>query len=361
MPGVNDGLSYSVGEPWSGRTRFNGTLGELRFRLFAAGTRPAAMVLEWLSDFENLPDQSKDVTSPIDAPATQTWLGAGFPGWVASPPPRPYYTSPMPLRLELPIGGGPCPLPELQPWWSQVVLGDAPVEPPLAVHAGQHARIGPWGMLGWESGSVPYSQSEHAQFDVYGSYLNVWGRATQTTTRISGPGFVGSLVPGYAEVREFASSVSKQSDDLGFGCRVDFAFVSAVTLHLEWNLHAPLLSAPLKEWVKRRGYGELHEASIGIELTDGWRPWRIQLMQAAGGSKSEEVDQRTIAFAQWLVQVVASHRRAQPYLGVGSIAAVEELAANPPQLTLVPDAKLRKASFRCPIPGSRPISWCSVD
>lgn len=115
-----------------------------------------------------------------------------------------------------------------------------------------------------------------------------------------------------SEVREFASSMSEQTDYFVCGCRIDFAFVSAVTLHLEWNRSAPLLGAPLKELVKRRGYGELHEACIGIELTDGWHPWRIQLMQGAGGSKTEEVEQRAIGFAQWLVRAISSHRRRQP-------------------------------------------------
>lgn len=359
MPIIDGGLSYATGEPWSGRTRLNSTIEEVSSRLRRARTLPAEMVLEWLSDFEQQPDRSSSRASQIEAPATQTWHDAGFSGWVATPPPKPYYTAPIPLGLELPIGSGACPLAELQPWWDQLALDGAPTEPPIAVHSAHHARIGPWGRFGWSSGSVLHAHAEHGQFDVYGTHLNVWGRAQETTSRISGPGFIGSMVPGYAEIRSFASSASQSSTQFGFGCRVDFAFVSAVTLNLEWHLRAPLLSAPLKELVSRRGYGELSEAIIGIELTDGWRPWRIQLMQGAGGNNTEELDQRTIAFAQWLVQAIAAQRRSQPNLDSSTALVLDDLVSNPRQLQTLPDDKTRRAHFRCSIPASRPISWCS--
>ena len=354
---VNGGLSYATGEPWSGRTRLNDTLTVVRSRLSANRTLSAAMMLEWLSEFEKLPDQSTDVKSPIAAQAEPNWLDAGFPGWVANSPPRPYYTSPIPLGLELPLGGE-CPLAELQPWWNQLALyGESTA--PIAFHSGRHTRIGQWGRFGWEPGSVKDYQADHGQFDVYATHLNVWGRAKETNTRISGPGFFGSLVPGYAEVRELASSMSKESAYFGFGCRVDFAFISAVTLNLEWHRKAPPMSAPLKELVRRRGYGELHEASIGIELTDGWRPWRIQLMQGAGGTRTEEIDQLTIAFAQWLVMVIATHRRRQPYVAARCFAVLEDLASKPRQLWQDTGSKMLRESFRCSFPASLPISWRS--
>lgn len=352
------GVSYATGEPWTGRTKLNDSPTAVRSRLAAKPTFAAERTLELLNELDQHTDQSLITPSPIEAPEVPSWLGAGFQGWSATPPPKPYYTSPLPLSLELPIGAEP-PLAELQPWWNQLVLDGAASAAPIASHVGRHVRIGQWGRLGWESGSAKYFQADHGEFDVHDSHLNAWGRAKETNPRISGPGFVGSFVPGYAEVREFASSMSEQTDYFVFGCRVDFAFVSAVTLHLEWNRSAPLLSAPLKELVKRRGYGELQEASIGVELTDGWHPWRIQLMQDAGGSKTEEVEQRIIAFAQWLVRVISSHRQRQPYVAAHLGPALDDLAANPRQLSEHAGSKTHREWFRCSIPASRPVSWRS--
>ena len=82
-------------------------------------------------------------------------------------------------------------------------------------------------------------------------------------------------------------------------------------------------------------------------------------MQGAGGTRTEEIDQRTIALAQWLVMVIATHRRTQPYVAARCFAVLEDLASNPRQLWQDTGSKMLRASFRCSFPASLPISWRS--
>ena len=117
-----------------------------------------------------------------------------------------------------------------------------------------------------------------AGLDVIDTCVNAWSRRTFTAARIFPPGLVGSLVPGYAEIKTLASNASQRTVTAVLGCRVDFAFVSAVTFTMQFDTQVPMRWAIggkyVKQLLNQRGYAQSRGFDIGIEFSDGWRPYR---------------------------------------------------------------------------------------
>jgi hypothetical protein len=186
--------------------------------------------------------------------------------------------------------------------------------------------------------------------------IDVSTRRTLTVARIAGPGLVGSLVPGYAEAKKLASTASQQAFTTVVGCRIDFAFVSAVTFTMRFNTQAPLLGKRIKDVVQQRGYGESTRFTIGFEFSDGWRPYRAVLV---GEHVPLERDGEPLQFATWLARRVAYDRlQRSPQLGEADRELLERVVGGHGELGFraFSSASAHRQSLRIELPGHRPVS-----
>ena len=304
---------------WTGRTSLPGGLGELRAESAQAEGDPTrrygAVFASWWLD--ELADAGLPSAPRAIAPARHTADDGyedpdrQFPGWQPVPPPAPYRTPPLPLLFVLPAEQNRCPIGALAPWWDAVALPEHRATPPVAsAPAGKMVVLGPWtphdGGGSWGSeGPRDLGTAVGAGLDVMDSCIDVSTRRTLTVARIAGPGLVGSLVPGYAEAKKLASTASQQAFTTVVGCRIDFAFVSAVTFTMRFNTQAPLLGKRIKDVVQQRWYWESTRFTIGFEFSDGWRPYRAVLV---GEHVPLERDGEPLQFATWLARRVAYDR-----------------------------------------------------
>jgi hypothetical protein len=315
---------------WAGRTSLSGGLGALREEIAQsrhdpARRRGALFASVWLDGIEGAYPPSEPVALPPSwgtTPGGREDFYFDFPGWPAQPPPAPCWVAPLPLPFVLPAVENRCPIDALAPWWDTIVLPEQRDAPPVASSpAGKHVWLGPWAQgesrWGWRS-DVPtdLGTADVAGFDVVDGCVDAWSRRTLTLARVSGPGLVGSLVPGYAELRELASQASERTISTVFGCRIDFAFVSAVAFTMKFNTKAPILGAfggkQIQQLLQQRGYGESTRFEIGIEFSDGWRPYRARLI---GEHVPIERETEPLQFATWLARRIAYHRlNGLPYI-----------------------------------------------
>jgi hypothetical protein len=225
--------------------------------------------------------------------------------------------------------------------------------------------LGPWaqGEYGWAWRSdIPrdLGAADGAGFDVAGRSVDAWSRWTLTAARISRPGLVGSLVPGYTELRELASHASQQTFSTVLGCRIDFAFVSAVTFTMQFNTRAPILGVfggkEIKQLVQQRGYGESKSFELGVEFSDGWRPCRARLI---GEHVPIEREAGPLQFAIWLARRVAHDRlHGSPYITDQDRAPLER-ALGTDGVVALREGRTSSShwkSLRVDLPGHRPVS-----
>jgi hypothetical protein len=354
---------------WIGRTSLTGGLGDLQAEAAQAESdatrRQGAVFASWWLD--NLVDAGLPRTPQAIAPTWHTTEGyydldREFLGWQPVPPPAPYWTPPLPLLFVLPVEQNLCPIGVLSPWWDMLILPQHRTTPPVAsAPAGKYVSLGPWiphehgGSWGYD---VPrdLGAAVGASLDVMETCIDVWSRRTLTVARIHGPGLIGSLIPGYAEAKELASQVSERSFTTVIGCRIDFAFVSAVTFKMRFHTEAPLLSRRIKEVVRQRGYGESKDFTVGIEFSDGWRPYRAVLV---GEHVPIERDGEPLQFAIWLARRMAYDRlQRSSQVGEADREALRHVAGNLGDLGLreTSSSSTYSQTLRVGLPGHRPVS-----
>jgi hypothetical protein len=358
---------------WTGRTSLSGGLDTLRSEIALSRRDPARrqgalFAGVWLDQIAGkLPPHG-----PVALPPSPARSGGRedfyhhFPGWSAQPPPARYWVAPLPLPFVLPTVENGCPIDALSPWWDAIVLPEHRDTLPVASSPpGAYVWLGPWAQgeqsWGWQF-DVPtgLGAAEGARFDVMDGCIDAWSRRTLTVARVSGPGLVGSLVPGYAEMRELASQASQRSMSTVFGCRIDFAFVSAVTFAMKFNTRAPKLGAfggrQIQQLVQQRGYGESNAFEIGVEFSDGWRPYRARLM---GEHVPVEHESEPGQFATWLARRIAYHRTHDlPNVTDQDRTALDRIlnADKPFELTDGRSPTYLWRSWRVHLPAHRPVS-----
>lgn len=261
---------------WSGRTALSGSLEDLRGALLSAAederTAPgAALVLTWLDSLEAYPPEpSAPIAHSANTPLTTV-------AWEPIPPDEPNYTPPLPFDFVIPAGADAPPLDALAPWWSEVAPGPSPQEAE-ATHAGNRLSAGAWSTETGRWASHPACRfGESSSLHLGSGSLEARSVLKATTAAISGPGLVGSLVPGYGELKALASKFSERTERVEVGCRVPLGSISAIVYESNWHLRAPLLNRRLKRLVRERGYGEHDRAEVTVEFSDSWRPYRVGL------------------------------------------------------------------------------------
>jgi hypothetical protein len=355
---------------WTGRTSLTSGLGDLRSEAAQAENDPTrrqgAVFASWWLD--KLADagvpSAPQAIAPTRHPTDDGYEHADreFPGWQPVRPPAPYWTPPLPLLFVLPATQNRCPIGALAPWWDVLTLPEHRASAPVAsAPAGKWVDLGSW--IPHERGGswgndVPrdLGAGVGAGIDVMATCVDVWSRRELTVARIAGPGLVGSLVPGYAEAKQLASTASEQNFATVVGCRIHFAFVSAVTFTMRFNTQAPLLSRRIKEVVRQRGYGESTRFTVGIEFSDGWRPYRAVLV---GDHVPMERDAEPLQFAIWLARRVAHDRLQGSFqLGEADRGALQHVIGGQGDLGLreTSSSSTYKRTLRVELPGHRPVS-----
>lgn len=261
---------------WSGRTALSGSLDDLRGTLLSAAederTAPgAALVLTWLDSLEAYPPEpSAAIAHSANTPRRTV-------AWEPIRPDEPNYTPPLPFDFVIPVVADAPPLDALAPWWNEVAPGRSPREAE-ATHTGNGLIAGTWSNEAgrWTSHDA-CRFSESGSLHLSAGQLEVRSLLKATTAAISGPGLVGSLVPGYGELKAIASKFSEKTERVEVGCRIPLGSISAIVYSSTWHLRAPLLNRRLKRLVRERGYGEHDRAEVAVEFSDGWRPYRVGL------------------------------------------------------------------------------------
>ena len=315
------------------------------------GALACDIMLSWLDEF------AKDF--PVGTPHRQAGPGtdgAEFKGWVAPEAPPSYQIAPLALALELPQRDNQCPVQELTPWWDQIALrpgGSGPARS-LAGKRMQFLTLPRTG--GWQPSVSPDGLNARlAVFD--DGHLEAWATHKFDRKTIKETGLIGSLVPGYAEIKNFASSVSTRSEYVEVGCQIAFDTISAVTVDSFFSTVMPLFG-PWKAIIKERGYGSCDVFAIGLELTDGWRPLRLALIVEF--PKDDEVKAANDFLGQ-LISDIASRRADLPWVSANDADVLRAQAAQ----DIVFQRKATKDKLymrlRHEFPGSRPISIQTSD
>ena len=261
---------------WSGRTALSGSLEDLRAALFSAAederTAPgAALVLTWLDALEAYPPEpAAPIANSANTPLTTV-------AWEPTAPDEPHYTPPLPFDFVIPAEAGVSPLDALAPWWREIA--PAPSRQVAEdTHTGKGLIAGTWSTEGGMWTIHPGCRfSESSSLSLSDGRLEARSLLKATTAEISGPGLIGSLVPGYGELKALASKFSEKTERVEVGCRVPLSSISAIGYESSWHLRAPLLNRRLKRLVRERGYGEHSRAEVTVEFSDGWRPYRVGL------------------------------------------------------------------------------------
>jgi hypothetical protein len=343
---------------WSGRTALSGSLHDLKSALLDAGedtakTPGAATVLLWLESLEDYPPERVETAEVKPAGAT------GDPiRWTPTPPEEPQLTPPLPFEFLLPKQAGVAPLDALAPWWNEIALGTTNGGSEIAVQHGKRLDMGPWSEKAGRWSTNPASRfGVSSRLSVFSDRLEATTGLESKAASISDPGFVGSLVPGYGELKSLASWLSEKTEFIEAGCRISFGWISALAYTSNWNLKAPLLNRRLKKLVKERGYGEHIRTEIAVELSDGWQPYQLRLVSELQRGAEED---RPFEFFKSLVKAVASDRLQRPGVSEDQRERIAEVAASEPahQETRSEAGSMgdfsRKA--RVELPGHRPVS-----
>jgi hypothetical protein len=347
------------GDGWSGRTGLSGSYEDVVGALFQAKEDEerqlsVATVMGWLHE---LVDTYPSVPSGRIVPSDPEWADrfeGGFQGWEPSPPSRPYYTPPLPFDFLLPCEQNASPLEALKPWWDMLAIAEAEAKEKNATYSGKRMGFGTFQAENsrWMSGEL-YSLGAWSQLTVLPDSLEARVRFDATSARIAQPGLVGSLVPGYGAVKSLTSTLSERTNSLFAGCCINFAFISALTYHMTFNLHAPLLAFAMKEKVKAHGYGENTDFEIGIEFSDGWRPYRVCLKSEYLPYDEEEASLR---FFGLVTRAVAEARLQKSHLSESERESLAAVAASEPSVTDSRLSNTLRRDLRVEFAGHRPIS-----
>jgi hypothetical protein len=343
---------------WSGRTALSGSLHDLKSAVLDAGedtakTPGAATVLLWLESFENYPPNRVEGAEVKRVGAT----GAPI-RWTPTPPEEPQLTPPLPFDFLMPRQAAVAPLDALAPWWDEIALGSANGGSEIAVQHGKRLDMGPWSEEAGRWSMNPASRfGVSSRLSVFPDRLEATTALESKTASISDPGFVGSLVPGYGELKSLASWLSEKTKFVEAGCRISFGWISALAYTSNWDLKAPLLNRRLKKLVKERGYGEHIRAEIAVEFSDGWRPYQLRLVSEF--LRGAEEDQ-PFEFFKSLVKAVASDRLQRPGVSDGQRERIGEITAFEPALQETRSEAGSMGNFsrktRVELPGHRPVS-----
>jgi hypothetical protein len=306
------------------------------------GSLACDIMLSWLTEFAT---EFPDATPPKVAD------GAEFNGWAAIQPPPSFQISPIPLELALPQKDNECPVRELMPWWDQLALrpdGSVPLRSLLGEKIG-FQRLPRQG--GWR----PQLSSEavSSRVDVFDSRIEARATLKFDRRRIKEAGFFGTLVPGFAELKDLASTASTVSEYVEVGCRVDLDTISAITAGGKYSTVTPFFNSRIKALIRERGYGDCLVYIVGVELTDGWRPLKLTLV--LGYTKADEVDAAEL-FAQQLITQIATRRVGLPWVSAADADALREIASQELAFVETADKDSLNRSARCELPAARPIS-----
>ncbi len=268
--------------------------------LAATTTTHAQILLGWLRDHY---ERNASSPGPYTAPSSLS----GGDGWAPPRPPDGEILCPISLGTEFVWLHCSSPHPLIAPWWDQV----APIMPatdPTMVVKGERLRSEAWsGGDRWRSSGLSRHLVTGAMvFCPTMGTLDVVANAVFEDKHIDGPGFVGSLIPGYAEARKLVSDASIVKARTDIGCRVPLHTMERVSLTVDYVRKAHLFaSQEFKRMTAERGYGECHRVTLEVEFTNGWDRQRW-MMYAGPFMKGDE--QAYVQFADALVRVAAGRR-----------------------------------------------------
>ncbi len=225
--------------------------------------------------------------------------------WGPPPIPTGASISPIPLEFELPMGyGTAAPITQLAHWWDQIKLFDGPPAPTTSWLTGDRLIIGARDGDGWEYSNTR-SLYNDAQMRIYDDHVEFQGIWSLTTARIQQPGFVAGLIPGYGEIRELASLLSRQTVGGTMGCKVAHSWISAITLEMTYSRGTVLRPKAAREKSRRLGYGPFIGYTVGIEANDGWRPFRLCISE----ERSKVAEDDVVGIVNRLLRLIVKERQ----------------------------------------------------
>jgi hypothetical protein len=136
--------------------------------------------------------------------------------------------------------------------------------------------------------------------------------------------------------------------------------ISAVTFAVQFDAGVPLRWAIggkyIKQLLDQRGYAESKGFAIGVEFSDGWRPYRARLM---GDHVAIEQEAEPLQFAIWLARRVAYYRlQRMPHLDDGDRGYLDRVVVSDDGFGLreVTTSSRLWRTLRVGLPGHRPVS-----